>query len=440
MGNPVIRTEGRHSGDKIATRSFTHPTMNTTAAAAPASAGHAPLKEMWLISLGHSLTHWYPATFYLLLPLIGKELGLSYAEIGFFMTAQHAVGALTNIPGGVIVDSIGYKGRLMAISLFWVGFPYLLMAFTHSYWMLLGCMVLIGIGNNLWHPAAISTLGMRYPDRKGFALSIHGMGGNFGEALAPLLVGALLAAYSWRTVVIINLIPGVALGALLLIYLGSMRLYAHDAGARQSSERWTLSGYLAEVKPLAANRAIIMIAACSFFRSGAQSALLTFLPLYLANKMGFSTTAVGFSLFLLQAVAFASAPLAGYISDRLGRKSVLSGAMIMTAVVMLLMALASESMWVVLLVALLGFFMYATRPVIQAWSLEAAPASLSGTVVGIMFGVQALGSAVSPSIGGIIADAYSLSATFYFLTGMIVLGNVLVLFIPDPQPVPQRAS
>jgi MFS family permease len=414
--------------------------MNTTAAAA---VGRAPNKELWLISLGHSLTHWYPATFYLLLPLIGKELGLSYAEIGFIITAQHAVGALTNIPGGVIVDSIGYKGRLMAISLFWVGFPYLLMAFTYSYWMLLACMVLIGIGNNLWHPAAISTLGMRYPDRKGFALSIHGMGGNFGEALAPLLVGALLAAYSWRTVVVVNLLPGVLLGALLLIHLGSMKLYAQEAAAaKQAAEKWTLAGYLAQVKPLAANRAIVMIAACSFFRSGAQSALLTFLPLYLANQMGFSPMAVGFSLFLLQAVAFASAPLAGHVSDRFGRKSVLSGAMIMTALVMLLMAFASDSMWVIFLVAALGFFMYATRPVIQAWSLEAAPASVSGTVVGIMFGVQALGSAVSPSVGGIIADAYSLSATFYFLTGMIVLGNVLVLFIPDTDraPVPQRAA
>jgi len=406
--------------------------MNTTAAA-PAI-GRAPLKEMWLISLGHSLTHWYPATFYLLLPLIGKELGLSYAEIGFIMTAQHAVGALTNIPGGAIVDSIGYKGRLMAISLFWVGFPYLLVSFTHSYWMLLGCMMLIGMGNNLWHPAAISTLGRRYPDRKGFALSIHGMGGNFGEALAPLLIGALLAVYSWRTVVVVNLVPGVALGALLLIYLGSMRLDAQDSGAaKRTASKWTLAGYLAELKPLLANRAIVMIAACSFFRSGAQSALLTFLPLYLANKMGFSPTAVGFSLFLLQAVAFASAPLAGYVSDRMGRKSVLSGAMSATAVIMLLMAFAADSMWVVFLVALLGFFMYATRPVIQAWSLDAAPTSLAGSVVGIMFGIQALGSAVSPSVGGIIADTYSLSATFYFLTAMIVLGNVLVLFIPDTQ-------
>jgi sugar phosphate permease len=217
-----------------------------------------------------------------------------------------------------------------------------------------------------------------------------------------------------------------------------MRLYAQDAGAaKQAADKWTLSRYLAELKPLAANRAIVMIAACSFFRSGAQSALLTFLPLYLADTMGFSPTAVGFALFLLQAVAFASAPLAGYVSDRLGRKSVMSGAMIMTAFVMVLMAIASESTWVIFLVALLGFFMYATRPVIQAWSLEAAPAAVGGTVVGIMFGVQALGSAISPSVSGVIADAYSLSATFYYLTGLIVIGNVLVLFIPD---VPRQGA
>ena len=45
-------------------------TAATTTAAAPRS-----FKDVWLISAGHALTHWYTATFYLLLPLIGKELG-----------------------------------------------------------------------------------------------------------------------------------------------------------------------------------------------------------------------------------------------------------------------------------------------------------------------------------------------------------------------------
>ncbi|MGH8702185.1 MAG: MFS transporter, partial [Burkholderiales bacterium] len=172
-----------------------------TAAASPRS-----FKDVWLISAGHAFTHWYTATFYLLLPLIGRELGLSYTEIGLIMTTQHIVGAISNLPGGMVVDMVGKKGYLMATSLFWVGFPYALMSLTHSYWMLLVCVTLVGIGNNLWHPAAITTLAYRYPERKGLVISFHGMGGNVADGLAPLVVGALLAWFTWRTVVVINVV------------------------------------------------------------------------------------------------------------------------------------------------------------------------------------------------------------------------------------------
>ena len=155
------------------------------------------MRDVWLLSIGHGLTHWYPATFLLLLPFVGKELGLSYSQIGFIMTSQYIVGAISNIPGGMIVDTAGRKGPLLALSLFWIGFPYFLMNFSASYWFLLACVALVGIGNNLWHPAAISMLGERYPDRKGLVLSLHGMGGNFGDAVAPLVVGWLLTMMSW---------------------------------------------------------------------------------------------------------------------------------------------------------------------------------------------------------------------------------------------------
>src|SRR5215207_11709366 len=108
-----------------------------------AVATEQPLKrsflEVWLITIGHALTHWYPATFYLLLPLIGNELGLTYAQIGSILTAQFAFGALSNIPGGLLVDSVGRKGLLMGVSLFWIGIPYLLMGFSNAYWLLLAC-------------------------------------------------------------------------------------------------------------------------------------------------------------------------------------------------------------------------------------------------------------------------------------------------------------
>src|SRR5689334_17375819 len=185
--------------------------------------GQVPRKsfrEVWLIAIGHAFTHWYPATFYLLLPLIGNELGLSYAQIGSILTAQFLAGAVSNVPGGVLVDSVGRKGVLMAISLAWVGIPYLLMGFADAYWLLLACATLVGIGNNLWHPTAIPLLGNRYPARRGLVMSFHGMAASVGDATAPLVAGAMLAVLSWRNVVMVNVLPGMLMALLLLVHFG----------------------------------------------------------------------------------------------------------------------------------------------------------------------------------------------------------------------------
>ncbi len=293
-------------------------------------------KELWLITIGHGLTHWYPATFYLLLPLIGAELGLSYSQIGLIMTCQYIASAVANVPGGILVDTVGRKGLLMAISLFWVGFPYLLISFTHSYAMLLVCIALVGFGNSLWHPTAIPTLARRYPERKGLVLSLHGMGGNVGDAIAPLVAGAALAIFSWRQVVVMNVAPGLIVAALMLVFLGSIRLGAKPAQVETQS----LRDYLRGLRELLRNRSLVLLSTGSAFRTMTQTALLTFLPVYLAHDLGYSPAWVGACLFLLQAAGFAAAPLAGHLSDRMGRKHILVGSMLSSGAVLGLMAVA----------------------------------------------------------------------------------------------------
>src|SRR5436190_13995941 len=390
-------------------------------------------REMWLITLGHSLTHWYPATFYLILPIIGKELGLSYSQIGLIMTCQYIAGAVANIPGGVLVDTVGRKGVLMALSLFWVGFPYLLMGFSHGYLMLLGCVALVGFGNSLWHPTAIPTLARTYPERKGLVLSIHGMGGNVGEALAPLAVGLLLTWLTWREVVIVNVVPGLVMSLTLLVMLGTLRLGAR-AGKTPDGPTQGLREYFSGLPLLFRNRNLVLLTTSSAFRAMTQNALLTFLPVYLAYEMGYSPFWVGACMFALQTAGFAAAPVAGHLSDRMGRKSVMMTSMAMTAVVLVFMALAGKSLAFVFFVAVLGFFLYAIRPVLQAWLLETTPKNMGGTSIGVLFGAQAVGSAVGPLLGGLVADSYGLTATFAFLAGTIVAANLFILFMPKTGP------
>jgi MFS family permease len=400
--------------------------MSTAATAAPRS-----FRDVWLISAGHGFTHWYTATFYLLLPLIGKELGLSFTEIGFIMTIQHFVGAISNLPGGMLVDAFGKTGYLMAASLFWVGFPYALMALTHDYWMLLVCVTLVGIGNNVWHPAAISALAYSHPERKGLVLSFHGMGGNVSESLAPLVVGALLAWFSWRTVVVINIVPGIVMAVLIIAMLGALTrakaggTHAISAGSRSAN------AYLRDLMSLIKNKALMLVSFSSAFRTMTQSGLLTFLPVYLAYELNYSPFLVGVSMTVLQIAGFVAAPIAGHLSDKMGRKRVVISSMVLTAIMIVGMALAGRSVAFIFFIALVGFFLYAMRPVLQAWAVECTPPNLAGTGVGLQFGITGLGGSVSPAVFGMIADAYDIYTGFYFLAGTIAFANVLVFFMPN---------
>ncbi|MBC8022629.1 MAG: MFS transporter [Burkholderiales bacterium] len=383
--------------------------------------------------MGHGLTHWYPSTFYLLLPIIGKELGLTYSQIGLIMTCQYLAGAVANVPGGILVDTVGRKGMLMAVSLFWVGFPYLLMGFSHGYIMLLVCVALVGFGNSLWHPSAIPTLARRYPERKGLVLSVHGMGGNVGDALAPLAVGSLLAVLTWREVVVLNVIPGLVMSLLIIAFLGTMQLGPRSRHGAREEPRQSIGDYFRGVPALFRNRSLVLLTASSAFRSMTQNSLLTFLPIYLAYEMGYSPFWVGAGMFALQAAGFAATPIAGHLSDRMGRRRIMMTSMFMTGVVLALMTFAGRSHAFIVFIAVLGFFLYAIRPVMQAWLLETTPRDMGGTSIGILFGAQALGASVAPLIAGVIADSYGLLATFWFLAGTIIVANLFIFWMPKTE-------
>jgi FSR family fosmidomycin resistance protein-like MFS transporter len=327
------------------------------------------------------------------------------------------------------------------VALFWVGAPYLLMSFSTQYWMLLGCAALVGIGNNLWHPTAIPLLAKRFPQRRGLVVSIHGMGGNVGDAVAPLVVGAMLTVISWRNVMVLNVIPGVMMSCVILLSLGRMQSHGRSAKLAASGEprpqHATAARVLSDLRLLLSNRTLVMLSISSAFRAMTQSSLLTFLPVFLGREIGLSPAWIGGCLFAMQAAGFAAAPIAGHLSDKMGRRRIIMSSMATSGVIILFMAIAGRSPAFVYFVAFLGFFMFAIRSVLQAWLLDATPPNMGGTAIGIMFGTQALGTMVGPLMGGVLADTYGLTATFYFLAFTIVIANMFIFLTPATSG-PQR--
>jgi MFS family permease len=397
--------------------------------------GQAPRKsfrEVWLITIGHALTHWYPATFYLLLPLIGNELGLSYVQIGSILTTQALCGAISNIPGGLLVDSVGRKGLLMAMSLFWIGAPYLLMGFSHDYWLLLTCAALVGIGNNLWHPTAIPLLAQHFPDRKGLAVSIHGMGGNVGDAVAPFVAGALLAYLTWRQVMVVNVIPGIVMALLLLVLLGGMQSKSRAAPGSAARPKRSFNDVLRDFRTLLKNRVLIFLCASSVFRSMTHGGLMAFLPIYLARELNYSPLWIGAAMAALQTAGFIASPISGHLSDKMGRRQIIMSSMGVTAVIIAFMIMAGQSSAFVFFIAFLGFFFFSIRAVLQAWLLDVTPENMGGSAIGVLFAIQALGAGIGPLVCGAIADSYGLLATFYFLVATIIVANMFIFFTPPP--------
>jgi predicted MFS family arabinose efflux permease len=231
---------------------------------------------------------------------------------------------------------------------------------------------------------------------------------------------------SWRQVVVLNVVPGLLVAVLMFALLGTIRLGARHAPAEEQS----FAQYMQGLRLLLKNRALVLLSVSSAFRTMTQQALLTFLPIYLAREMGYSSAVVGACLFALQAAGFAASPVAGHLSDRMGRRQIIIGSMASTAVVLAAMAFAGASPLFVALIAVLGFFLYATRPVIQAWLLEATPKHMGGSSIGVLFGAQALGAALGPWLAGMVADEHGLGATFYFLAVTIVIANVFVFWMP----------
>ena len=107
--------------------------------------------------------------------------------------------------------------------------------------------------------------------------------------------------------------------------------------------------------------------------------------------------------------------------------------MMLSGVMVIGMVAVGKSPLFVVFIALVGFFLYAMRAVLQAWAIESTPKNLAGTAVGVQFGVTALGASIAPFLFGMIADATSVYTGFYFLAGTIIFANVLVFFMPNTE-------
>lgn len=159
------------------------------------------------------------------------------------------------------------------------------------------------------------------------------------------------------------------------------------------------------------------------------------LPLY-ADSFGVSTTLVGATVTAFGLARLVTNVPAGILADRHGRRNLLVGGPLVTAVGMFGSGIAG-SIWVLLgfrFVAGLGSALYMTGATI--YLLDIASAEQRGRFIAANQGALLVGVGFGPALGGLLADRYSLSAPFYVVAAAgVATALYSLLRLPETRSV-----
>ena len=146
------------------------------------------------IVTAHAVKHIYNSgQSALIMPEIKLGLGLNRAQFGSLATANAIAWWSATMVAGYLGDRFSNRaGLMLAISMSLIGVSVFAAGFAPNYPTMLVAMFLVGIGPSMFHPPAIGELSRRFPDRRGFAVSLHGMAANVGEVLGAPTVAAFL--------------------------------------------------------------------------------------------------------------------------------------------------------------------------------------------------------------------------------------------------------
>jgi len=142
----------------------------------------------------------------------------------------------------------------------------------------------------------------------------------------------------------------------------------------------------------------------------------------------------------MQIGGFVAGLIAGTVSDAIGRKPIVLGGTLSTTLVILALAFIDNQTVFVVGVAILGFFLYAIRPVVHSWLMDMVPPHLGGSATSVLFGSQSILSTLTPIFGGLIADTYGLVYVFYFLAALMLISNLIAMTLPKSLPPADSAE
>jgi FSR family fosmidomycin resistance protein-like MFS transporter len=375
------------------------------------------------VSFCHLLNDIMQSLLLSLYPLFKANLSLDFVQIGLLTMAFQVTASLFQPLVGLATDRwpmpwylpIGMSSTFLGI---------MLLGRADSFPLLLVSASLIGLGSAVFHPESSRVARLASGGRHGFAQSLFQVGGNFGQAIGPLLAAFIVLPLGQGSVAWFS-----AIAMLGILVLGRVGVWYRDH-RRRNAARAPVSRAL----PLPARQvawALFVLVLLTTTKNVYMASISSYFTFFTIERFGLSVRDAQLMLFLFLGASAVGVFVGGPIGDRFGARFVIWLSIL--GVIPFALALPyADLFWSGVLSVIIGVVFASAFPAIIVFAQELVPGRvglIAGAFFGFAFGTGGLGAAL---LGG-LADSHGIAFVYRVCSYLPLLGLLTILLPRIPR-------
>jgi len=361
-----------------------------------------------------------------MLRTIAADLGLSQAQSASLVTATLIGAVIGGIGFGMLSDRLG-RVRVLTWTIVVFAVFTGLCAFAQGYWDLLFYRTLAGVGLGGEFGIGMALVAEAWPaSKRARASSYVGLGWQLGVLAAAIATPLLLPVIGWRGMFAVGVFPAVA------AYFIRASLHEPEVFVEKSKDRPKESALHLLVKDgETAKLSLGMVILCSVQNFGYYGVMI-WLPNYLSTRFGFALTQSAMWTCVTLAGMALGIFMFGHIADRIGRRPAFFAYMLGAAVMVLVYSRLTDPIQLLVVGAIMGFFVNGMLGGYGALISELFPTSARATAQNVLFNIGRGVGGFGPVVVGAIATAYSFETAIAGLAALYVL-DILAMWLLIPE-------
>ncbi len=395
--------------------------MTDTTVRSPAVGEGTVFAVILAVSFCHFINDVMQSLLSALYPMLKSDFKLEFWQIGLLTMAFMVTASLLQPAIGLYTDKRPMPYSLpVGMGSSMVGL--ILLATAHSYPMLVLGAVCIGLGSAIFHPESSRVARLASGGRYGMAQSTFQVGGNFGQAMGPLLAAFIVVPYGQGSV------AWFALAALVgIVVLRQVGVW-YSAHLKTAHLRRPPVSRFPELSRNKVVTALVILALLTFTKNGYTAGLSSYYTFYVIEKFDVTVQQSQIMLFLFLGASALGIVLGGLFGDRFGPKTVIWFSIL--GVLPFTLALPyADFVWTNVLVVLIGLILSSAFPAIVVFAQELVPGRV-GMVAGIFFGFAFGMGGIAAAILGVVADSKGIEYVFDVCSYLPLVG-LLTIFLPS---------